>query len=1063
MANCGKDILLEREGIGQMQRFLDALNPESVTLNDFTLTDWMQFAYNFARHVNYFETTDSETPASDWTDFFKSKSELQDFLQNLENGGNVTPHLALFISFLKLLELSQKRFNNLTKRHLDFYFKEVLNIEKLPATPDSVYVIFELAKNCASEKIAENTLLDGGKDKNGQKLNYKLTDELIANKAEVTQLKNIYNDPGKYKIKAATVANSYNGSGGAFPDNEIQWWPFGNPGNFFPDARLGFALASEILELNEGTRTIKITIEFKNKIQSISEELFQSSVDIYCSGEKEWLKASLSDDTNYSEKKLWFTFNIAKDEEPVVGYNPEVLGESFTTKLPVCRVLFKTDTQDGYKLYTALAGNEIKAVALNVDVKDIKNLELENDIGKLNAEKPFYPFGTQPVRKSNFYIGYPELFKKEWKSFNVEIEWKNTPDSFKELYYAYLKIFKDKSTQYSYSIWNGKPFKNKVSFDLDVFKEKLDSLNLSNSQIDFFEKFINTKTAYNTTYSDEEVVSFLELSWGIMRLGNLIVFNDDYFKANIQIKNREDWETSEENKELFSKSKDVYKMTFNVENKNYEEDKNGPVRLSLNQSFLQELFPRIFALAMSSEEKDVIIPNEPYIPLVETITLNYKAESEINLANTKEKYNSNKVALFHEHPFGQTEEHPYLRSQVEFIDAEENKTVLLPTYQKGGELYIGLKNVEPLQQISLLVQVLEGSENPQAESFAENEKVEWAVLCNNYWKTLDSETMILNETDNFLKSGIVKFSVPAEVTSSNSLLPDNLVWVRAKMDKNFDAVCKTIDVVAQAVSAKFSDNDNELSHLKNGLEADAISKLIQRVPTVKSVSQPFNSFGGKPVESDAAYYRRISERLRHKNRAITLWDYEHLILQKFPEIYKVKCLNHSSELSFLSPGNVLIVVIPDIVNKNVFDIYKPRVSKATLNAVQNWVNKLNTLHINAKVINPDYEEVTVELKVKFHKGFDENYYTKILNKDITKLLSPWAFENSASIEFGVTLHRSVVINYVENLKYVDYIEDVKLIKSGDSSSSNVAPSSPMAILVSARQHVIFPAVKICST
>ncbi len=1032
MANCGKDILLEREGIGQMQRFLDALNPESVTLNDFTLTDWMQFAYNFARHVNYFETTDSETPASDWTDFFKSKSELQDFLQNLENGGNVTPHLALFISFLNLLELSQKRFNNLTKRHLDFYFKEILNIEKLPATPDSVYVIFELAKNCASEKIAENTLLDGGKDKNGQKLNYKLTDELIANKAEVTQLKNIYNAPGKYKIKAATVANSYNGSGGAFPDNEIQWWPFGNPGNFFPDARLGFALASEILELNEGTRTIKITIEFKNKVQSISEELLQSSVDIYCSGEKEWLKASLSDDINYSGKKLWFSFNIAKDEEPVVGYNSELLGESFTTKLPVCRVLFKTDTQDGYKLYTALAGNEIKAVALNVDVKDIKNLELENDIGKLNAEKPFYPFGTQPVRKSNFYIGYPELFKKEWKSFNVEIEWKNTPDSFKELYYAYHEKHRYKVLPADFN----KGFVTYVDTELSEYSDK------------------------NVGMYGKENTAIKEF---VLNEGDLIVYNDDYFKANIQLKNREDWETAEENKELFSKSKDVYKMTFNVENKNYEEDKNGPVRLSLNQSFLQELFPRIFALAMSSEEKDVIIPNEPYIPLVETITLNYKAESEINLANTKEKYNSNKVALFHEHPFGQTEEHPYLRSQVEFIDAEENKTVLLPTYQKGGELYIGLKNVEPLQQISLLVQVLEGSENPQAESFAENEKVEWAVLCNNYWKTLDSETMILNETDNFLKSGIVKFSIPAEVTSSNSLLPDNLVWVRAKMDKNFDAVCKTIDVVAQAVSAKFSDNDNELSHLKNGLEADTISKLIQRVPTVKSVSQPFNSFGGKPVESDEAYYRRISERLRHKNRAITLWDYEHLILQKFPEIYKVKCLNHSSELSFLSPGNVLIVVIPDIVNKNVFDIYKPRVSKATLNAVQNWVNKLNTLHINAKVINPDYEEVTVELKVKFHKGFDENYYTKILNKDITKLLSPWAFENSASIEFGVTLHRSVVINYVENLKYVDYIEDVKLIKSGDSSSSNVAPSSPMAILVSARQHVIFPAVKICST
>jgi len=39
MAKCGKEILLAREGTEQMQRFLDALNPGSVKLNDFGLED----------------------------------------------------------------------------------------------------------------------------------------------------------------------------------------------------------------------------------------------------------------------------------------------------------------------------------------------------------------------------------------------------------------------------------------------------------------------------------------------------------------------------------------------------------------------------------------------------------------------------------------------------------------------------------------------------------------------------------------------------------------------------------------------------------------------------------------------------------------------------------------------------------------------------------------------------------------------------------------------------------------------------------------------------------------
>jgi hypothetical protein len=481
----------------------------------------------------------------------------------------------------------------------------------------------------------------------------------------------------------------------------------------------------------------------------------------------------------------------------------------------------------------------------------------------------------------------------------------------------------------------------------------------------------------------------------------------------------------------------------------------------LSQSFLHELFPRIYALAFSSQEKGALIPNEPYTPMAENVSLDYTAQTSAIIGNTTENYTKNPIFLFHEHPFGQSEEHPYLKAKTGFLAAENQLLNLVPTYFEGGELYIGLENVRNLQQFSMLVQVLEGSEDPQSDPFTGNQKVEWSVLCQNEWKSLDSNDMISNETDNFLKSGIVKFSVPKEATTDNTRLPENLVWVKAKIHKTYNAVCKTIAILAQAVQAEFSDNGNNLSHLEKGLQAKTISKMIQRLATVKSVSQPFNSFGGQPVESDEAYYRRVSERLRHKNRSISLWDYENIILQEFPAIHKVKCLNHSSETSFLAPGNVLLVVIPDIVNKNVFDIYQPRVSKATLNVIQNYVSRLNSLHVKAKVINPDYEEVTVDLKVKFRFGFDESYYLRVLNDDITRFLSPWAFESTADIQFGVTLHRSFVINFIEKLSYVDYVEDVTLIKGDEVSLTSVTPSSPKAILVSAKQHHLSITTKSC--
>lgn len=1070
MTDCGKDILLNREGTEQNDRFIKALNPDSVKLNDFELSEWMQFAYNFAKHVNYFDLTNSKVADGNWQAFFKSETELDDFLKEVEKGETLSPHLALFVCFVQLIGFTKKRFNKLNKRHLDFYYQKILQIKKLPATPDKVHVIFELAKNVVSENITAETLLDAGKDVTGKKLNYATSHDLVANKTTVAQLKNVYNDLNNSKIKAAPVADSYDGMGADFPENKIQWWAFGyfikdsnfsfeneetsktnNTAEFpeLPNARLGFALSSEVLELNQGLRNIMLTIDLKTGLQSVSKAILSSQIEIYLSGEKNWLGPfTIADSVENSKgetvfnsalknsnKKLQLAVQIPKDEEPVVNYNQAVLGESFNTALPVCRVLIKTQNPKGHQLYRALVEKEIESINIDVDVSGISGLELENDLGKLTAEKPFYPFGTQPVRNSKFYINYKELFKKNWNNIHLNIEWKNTPVDFKEWYFAYRKKYLTQVSANSFINGLGS-YKGDSAPTNPVLK--LGNKNkLSNATIDKIFEF----------NSDD-----------------LIVTSSNYFKASAEIKSKESWETVNglNGFYLFTEQNQVYSTDIEFNNTHYEEDKNGPLRLSLNQSFLHELFPRIYALAMSSVEKNALIPNEPYTPFVETIELDYSASATAKL--NENDYNSNPVQLFHEHPFGQSEEHLYLKNQLPFID--DAKILIVPTFCKGGELFIGLENAKTNQIVSLLVQVLEGSENPEADSFTGKQKVEWYTLCNNEWKTLDSNYLLENQTDNFLKSGIVKILIPAETSTDNTILPGNLIWLKAKIHKTFDAVCKTIAIKAQAAQAILIDKENDLSHLKNGLPAGSISKLVNRVPTIKSIEQPFNSFDGKPAENDAEYYRRISERLRHKNRAVTIWDYEHIILQNFPEVHKVKGLNHTCKNSFLAPGNVLLIVIPDIKNKNVFDIYQPRLSKATLNKIQDLVHKLNAMFVTETVVNPDYEEVKVEAKIRFKTGFDENFYTGVLNQDITKLLSPWAFDTTSEIKFGQSLQLSVLISYIEKLGYVDYVEDVKLLQKtsankGFGEVKTATPSSPKAILVSAKSHALSLATKQC--
>lgn len=154
---------------------------------------------------------------------------------------------------------------------------------------------------------------------------------------------------------------------------------------------------------------------------------------------------------------------------------------------------------------------------------------------------------------------------------------------------------------------------------------------------------------------------------------NLIVKENSHFKADIEIQHKNRWENVKDNHVLFTEDGVGFKSEFTVQNTNYETGKNGPVRMSLNQSFYHELFPRIYALAFGSDNKDALIPNEPYTPMIESVSLNYTASTNMNLNASEKDFKTNGVKLFHEHPFGQAEEHLYLKNQLDFLNNEEKK------------------------------------------------------------------------------------------------------------------------------------------------------------------------------------------------------------------------------------------------------------------------------------------------------------------------------------------------------------------------------------------------------
>jgi len=76
-----------------------------------------------------------------------------------------------------------------------------------------------------------------------------------------------------------------------------------------------------------------------------------------------------------------------------------------------------------------------------VVVEGVKNLILQNDSAVLNPNKPFNPFGSQPVVGSAFYIGSKEIFSKKVDLLTLNITWHGLPkDGFKTYYMAYNPV-----------------------------------------------------------------------------------------------------------------------------------------------------------------------------------------------------------------------------------------------------------------------------------------------------------------------------------------------------------------------------------------------------------------------------------------------------------------------------------------------------------------------------------------------------------------------------------------------------------------------------------------------
>ena len=936
----------------------------------------------------------------------------------LYNWNQHEPHFALFLAFLRILYKEQAYLNTLTDRHLRFYYERVLRLQPIPTKPHEAYLTIELAKHVASHRITKDTEFKAGKDATGQEIIFAAKEDFVANQAKVTELRSIFKvpvNPGIYEFGdterpvyrnedrnryyASPVSNSADGIGEEeLTSSDGRWHPFGNrtvnSSNKWeaqmPQARIGFAIASNYLYMRQGARTV--TLAFSGTgMSSLNGVKFKTSL----TTEKGWYEKEVPVEVVTLDGRYGLSWSIAGDDPAILPYQAKVHGGAFTTNYPVLKLELVHEDNVEYP-YQTIKNLKASGLSLQVDVAGKRDITLTGSTGPLDASKPFHPFGPSPGDGAVFIIGDKEVFQKE-STISLRLKWKELMDS-------------------------------------------------SGYYTDTVSGTANTKLS-----------TLVNGNWSTTSNKNILP-NSGSLNVNL---------TPSAGNAISIGSSSVIDPDFSINVPYTTQATAGFMRFSLGGDWGHAKYPLALAAYAKGTGSDPALPAPLYDPQILDVELDYSATQEINLNNLT-SYTEATAHFFHLHPFGEAEKAPSSgpTSLFPLLVPQTNTTTVDGPINNigkdGGEWFIGVEGLEAPQVLSLLVQVASGTADPLMAK--PKPHLQWWYMRNNDWVPF-VEGEVSDGTKDLLQSGLVRLSIPPDISEDNTLLPTGKAWLRATVEVGVDAVNQIVGVHQQglAVIQVANNNDPQLGALP--LPAGTIAKLRQAVGAVKKVVQPYATFGGTAEESVADFYTRTSERLRHKDRAINMWDYERLLLQAFPNIHKVKCLNHlryeagSPDPIYreLAPGHVTIVGVADIQNQEAVDPLRPYLSLANLEDMDAFLRKRMSCQATLHVRNPIFEPVIANFKVRLFDGLDETFYEELLNQDIINFLSPWASGSAAEIEFGGKVFKSVLVNFVEERSYVDYVEDFKLSHTQDTSQQDVEmvqPTKQVSILVSAREHVI---------
>lgn len=358
--------------------------------------------------------------------------------------------------------------------------------------------------------------------------------------------------------------------------------------------------------------------------------------------------------------------------------------------------------------------------------------------------------------------------------------------------------------------------------------------------------------------------------------------------------------------------------------------------------------------------------------------------------------------------------------------------------EADSNLFIGLENMPDNGQLNLMVTM-----DPYITQDIKD--IQWNLFDGCEWHALRKADLLYDTTNGLRQSGIIHLNI----------IHAGVLWLKADFTGKYNFKGLK-DITTQVVELIPSPTSPGQATIGSPLAAGTVKKLVNAVQGIKSIKQTVAGYEAEYDETQDQFVCRTSEYLRHKGRAWTPWDYERIVLQKFPQIAQVMCYPGCDGIRENVAGHVLLVVTPRYQSGNQTENTEPKVEASLLTAVTEYIQKHTSAMVTVHTQNPKYERIRVTCKATLRPGYnDKEQYGAMLTRELTAFLAPWTSED-AKLTFQRTLNESDIMAFIKAQPYVDDIIklEVKQDEETVEMGSYIAPKQTAGILTSSTEHEI---------